>query len=276
MGLPSSINLRAPRDHRRLVLDLIHESPDGTTRAEIARSLELSRSAVSGLVDDLLRTGRVREQERREARAGRKPLGLEINASAGQIIGVDIGATHIRGILADIAGRPLAELNTSFDVKVGPVKTLAEVRRLVDRLMRDGESSLAHVRSVGLGVPGPVISERGVVLAAPIMPGWHEYPIRRSLEDAWQRPVVVHNDANLGALGEGTYGAAPTALQARELGRQGQRTHLSTLASLDRLSARDVAEAATKGDHLAQQLFAQAGENFGIALPGCVHMPYPG
>jgi len=339
MGLPSSINLRAPRDHRRLVLDLIHESPDGTTRAEIARSLELSRSAVSGLVDDLLQTGLVREQERRQSRAGRKPIGLEINASAGQIIGVDIGATHIRGILADIAGRPLAELNTSFDIKVGPVKTLAEVRRLVDRLMRDGESSLAHVRSVGLGVPGPVISERGVVLAAPIMPGWHEYPIRRSLEDAWQRPVVVHNDANLGALGEWTYGAGrrcpnlvfvkvgtgigmgmilggrlhegqvgaageighltlvengplcscgnrgclealagggAIALQARELVRQGQRTHLSTLASLDRLSARDVAEAATQGDHLAQQLFAQAGEYIGIALAGVINMLNPG
>ena len=339
MGFPLSVNPHAPRDHRRLVLDLIHESRDGTTRAEIARSLELSRSAVSGLVDDLLHTGLVRELDKRQTRAGRKPIGLEINASAGQIVGLDVGATHIRAILADIAGRPLAELSTSFDVKVGPEKTLAEVRRLVERLMRDGESSLARVRSIGLGVPGPVISEQGMVLAAPIMPGWTEYPIRRALEDTWERPVVVHNDANLGALGEWTYGAGrrcpnlvfvkvgtgigmgmilggrlhegqvgaageighltlvengplcscgnrgclealagggAIARQARELVRQGQRTHLSTLASIDRLSARDVAEAAAQGDHLAQQLFAQAGDYIGIALAGVMNMLNPG
>lgn len=339
MGFPIPINSRAPRDHRRLVLDLIHESRDGTTRAEIARSLELSRSAVSGLVDDLLHTGLVRELDKRPTRAGRRPIGLEIDASAGQIVGIDIGATHIRAILADTAGRPLAELSTSFDVKGGPEKTLGEVRRLLERLMRDGESSLGRVRSIGVGVPGPVISEQGMVLAAPIMPGWTEYPIRRALEETWERPVVVHNDANLGALGEWTYGAGrrcpnlvfvkvgtgigmgmilggrlhegqvgaageighltlvengplcscgnrgclealagggAIARQARELVLQGQRTHLSTLASIDRLSARDVAEAAAQGDHLAQQLFAQAGEYIGIALAGVMNMLNPG
>ena len=116
-------------------------------------------------------------------RAGRKPIGLEINASAGQIVGIDVGATHIRAILADIAGRPLAELSTSFDVKVGPEKTLAEVRRLVDRLIRDGESSLAHVRSIGLGVPARSSANGGwcwprlSCRAGPV-------PIRHTLEEA--------------------------------------------------------------------------------------------
>ncbi len=125
--LPSSAN-RTPRDHRRVVLNLIGESPAGTTRAQIARHLELSRSAVSQLVDDLLRTGLVREQEIRQSRSGRRPIGLEINPGAGQVVGVDVGATHIRVILADVAARPLAEVNTAIDIRQGPEKTLAEVR----------------------------------------------------------------------------------------------------------------------------------------------------
>ena len=339
MGLPLSASHRNPRDHRRLVLNLIREIPGGTTRADIARGLDLSRSAVSDLVDDLLQTGLVREQEKRQSRAGRRPIGLEINPAAGQVIGVDVGATHVRVVLADIAALPLAEVNTGYDINVGPEKTLAEVRRLVDRVLREGESTFAHVRSVGIGVPGPVISERGMVVAAPIMPGWHQYPIRESLQNAWDRPVVVHNDANLGALGEWNFGAGrhspnlvflkvgtgigmgmilggqlhegqvgaageighltlvedgalcscgnrgclealagggAIARQARELIRQGQRTHLSNLVSLDRLSARDVAEAAAQGDHLAQQLLAQAGEYIGIALAGVVNLLNPG
>ena len=322
-----------------MVLNLIGESLGGTTRAQIARSLELSRSAVSDLVDDLLRTGLVREQEKRESRAGRRPIGLEINPCAGQVLGVDVGATHIRVILADIAARPLAEVNAGTDVRQGPEKTLGEVRRLVDRALREGESTFSHVRALGIGVPGPVVSEQGMVVAPPLMPGWDQYPIRASLEKGWNRPVAVHNDANMGALGEWMYGTSrhsanliflkvgtgiglgmilggqlhegqvgaageighqmldengplcacgnrgclealagggALARQARELVQQGQRTHLATVASPEKLTARDVAEAAAQGDHLAQQLLAQAGEYIGISLAGVINLLNPG
>jgi glucokinase-like ROK family protein len=322
-----------------VVLSLIGESPDGTTRAQIARQLELSRSAVSQLVDDLLRTGLVREQEVRQSRAGRRPIGLEINPRAGQVVGVDVGATHIRVILADVAACPLAEVNTAIDIRLGPEKTLAEVQRLVDRVLRDGESTFARVRAVGIGVPGPVVSEMGMVVAPPIMPGWDQYPIRATLEQEWERPVTVHNDANFGALGEWMYGTSrrspnlvflkvgtgiglgmilggqlhegqvgaageighqmlvedgplcscgnrgclealagggAIARQARELVLQGQRTHLATLTSPEKLTARDVAEAAAQGDHLAQHLLAQAGEYIGIALANVVNVLNPG
>jgi glucokinase-like ROK family protein len=322
-----------------VVLNLIGETPGGTTRAQIARSLELSRSAVSDLVDDLLQTGLVREQEKRQSRAGRRPIGLEINPAAGQVVGVDVGATHIRVVLADIAARPLAEVSVATDVRQGPEKTLAEVRRLVDRAVRDGESSLSRVRTLGIGVPGPVVSDQGMVVDPPLMPGWDEYPIRDSLEQGWGRPVAVHNDANMGALGEWMYGTSrhspnlvflkvgtgigigmilggllhegqvgaageighqmlvedgplcscgnrgclealagggALARQARELVQAGQRTHLATMGAPEKLTARDVAEAAAQGDHLAQQLLAQAGEYIGISLAGVINLLNPG
>jgi glucokinase-like ROK family protein len=56
-------------------------------------------------------------------------------------------------------------------------------------------------------VPGPVVFEAGIVSGPPIMPGWDAYPIRDHLEELWQCPVTLNNDAELGALGEWAYGA---------------------------------------------------------------------
>jgi glucokinase-like ROK family protein len=66
---------------------------------------------------------------------------------------------------------------------------------------------LDDVSAVGIGVPGPVNTEAGIVVAPPIMPGWDRYPIRASLEIMWHCPVTLNNDAELGALGEWAYGA---------------------------------------------------------------------
>jgi glucokinase-like ROK family protein len=67
--------------------------------------------------------------------------------------------------------------------------------------------SISDLSAIGLGVPGPVITEAGMVIAPPIMPGWDRYPIRASLEKMWGCPVTLNNDAELGALGEWAYGA---------------------------------------------------------------------
>jgi glucokinase-like ROK family protein len=66
---------------------------------------------------------------------------------------------------------------------------------------------LSDLSAIGVGVPGPVVTEIGMVMAPPIMPGWDRFPIRKALEDLWNSPVTLDNDANLGALGEWVFGA---------------------------------------------------------------------
>jgi len=63
------------------------------------------------------------------------------------------------------------------------------------------------VFAVGVGVPGPIVAEAGMVLLPPIMPGWDCYPIRDALKKKWNCPVSLNNDAELGALGEWAAGA---------------------------------------------------------------------
>jgi glucokinase-like ROK family protein len=65
----------------------------------------------------------------------------------------------------------------------------------------------SNLQAVGVGVPGPIVTEAGIVLAPPIMPGWDQFPIRATLEGRWGCTVSLNNDADLGALGEWAYGA---------------------------------------------------------------------
>jgi glucokinase-like ROK family protein len=74
-------------------------------------------------------------------------------------------------------------------------------------LLSESKLDLGDVMAIGLGVPGPVMMDAGKVVSPPIMPGWDDYPIQAQFEGCWRCPVSVHNDAELGALGEWAHGA---------------------------------------------------------------------
>jgi predicted NBD/HSP70 family sugar kinase len=62
--------------------------------------------------------------------------------------------------------------------------------------------------AVGVGVPGVVDEDTGVVVIAPNLTGWHEIPMREILQDAFSAPVFVDNDVNLAIMGEHWKGVA--------------------------------------------------------------------
>ncbi len=132
---------------------------------------------------------------------------LEINPDAGRVVGVDLGATHILVVVADLRGKVLAELADRFDIVDGPEICLNHTVEIVAAALRQAGCKMADVKAIGVGVPGPVIASQGMVSAPPIMPGWDGFPIRHWLEQQWHKSVMIDNDADLGALGELTFGA---------------------------------------------------------------------
>jgi glucokinase-like ROK family protein len=120
---------------------------------------------------------------------------------------VDLGATHLNTVITNLRGQVQANAETEFDLEAGPEAGLARVHELVQRTMQQVELAWSKVWAVGMGVPGPVVAARGMVSSPPLMPGWDGFPIREQLEAYWQKPTFVDNDADLGALGEGTFGA---------------------------------------------------------------------
>jgi glucokinase-like ROK family protein len=203
--LPTEYNVKNFNKHA--ALDLIRFSAGGLSRADLADKMGLTRAAVSLIVNDLLDSGVIQEAEIRSAPSGRPPVTLEINPKLGLVGAIDMGASHMSVAVADFTARILQEFEVPFDIKNGPKVCLEEAHQQLSKLLESQGLSISNISAVGIGVPGPVITEAGMVLAPPIMPGWDRYPIRATLEKKWERPVTLNNDAELGALGEWAYGA---------------------------------------------------------------------
>ena len=118
------------------------------------------------------------------------------------LCGIDIGGTKIAIGLGDREGNILAQDRILVDPDKSAQELLAEVS------LRLGE--LASGRSfsgVGVGVPGPLDAEAGLILNAVNLPGWADLPIRDILQDSLKVPVLIENDANAAAMGEFLFGA---------------------------------------------------------------------
>jgi predicted NBD/HSP70 family sugar kinase len=178
---------------------------DGTavTRADLARHFGLARSTVAQRVDALLAAGLAYEAGGSTSTGGRPPTVLAFNESAGIVLVADLGATHARVAVSDLAGTPLAETTADTDIALGPEAVLGWTSDCFSKLLKESGHAAADVRAIGIGVPGPVEFSSGRPVNPPIMPGWDDYSIPGWFADRYEgRPVIVDNDVNIMARGE--------------------------------------------------------------------------
>lgn len=118
-------------------------------------------------------------------------------------IAVDIGGTQIRAALCDAAGtiyRRVADLTAGHE---GPDAVMSRIERAIRQVWpADGQ-----VIAIGVAAPGPLDPWSGVVLDAPNVPGWKDYPLRDIIQERFDTPALAGNDANLAALAEQRFGA---------------------------------------------------------------------
>lgn len=76
---------------------------------------------------------------------------------------------------------------------------------LIDSISEVFDESIA---GIGIGVPGFVDEEQGIVYKVEKIPSWREVHLKEILENRFQVPVYVNNDANCFAVGEYYFGNA--------------------------------------------------------------------
>jgi len=119
-------------------------------------------------------------------------------------VGIDLGGTQLRAGLIE-GGAVLRRAAVPTDVAGGPTAVLRQMRELIARVRAPEDR--ARIAGVGISSPGPLDSERGVVLRIPTLPGWEGFPLRDALSAELQVPVVVENDGIAAAFGEWKHGA---------------------------------------------------------------------
>ncbi|MGH1526845.1 ROK family transcriptional regulator [Leifsonia sp. L25] len=189
-------------NQERLVEFLLANGP--STQAELARGTGLSTATVSNIVRDMSAKGVVATSP--VTSSGRRALLVQLTDTGDIAVGVDFGRRHVRIVLSTLGYDVIAEeqvaLEPGYDVLGGG----GEASALLDRMLLAGGYDRESVLAVGVGIPGPIDRRTGTVLQGAILPEWVGIT-RRELEDVFGFPVVVDNDANLGALAEVTWGA---------------------------------------------------------------------
>jgi glucokinase len=120
---------------------------------------------------------------------------------------VDLGGTNLRTALVSFEGNILDKRKEATNASDGWKKIVA---RLVDNITQQRVTAVQRglkVTAVGVGAPGVIRMDTGVVVKSPNFPDWNNLPLRDELEKALLIPVVIENDANAAALGEQWRGA---------------------------------------------------------------------
>ncbi len=189
-----------------LLLNLIWRARE-ISRADLARRTGLSPSTVSAIVGDLERSGLVQSNGAGLSRGGRRPTLLGFCDDAFAIIGVELGASHVLVTLTNLRGQVQTARHGAFAVQTDPEGALGLVREFIDDCLRVERVSRRRLLGIGMAVPSPVHPSAPGRLSSMILPAWSGYDVQAHLAGAYDVPVFVDNDANLGALSENWWGA---------------------------------------------------------------------
>ena len=177
------------------------------SRAEIARRKGIARSTVSEIVGVLLSTGLIAELGLGPSRGGRRPMLLEFQDDVCVLLGIEMGATHVAVALTDLHGKVLAWEDRAFPVRTDPAGTRAFIRELCDLCLSSEPDAASKLVGIGLAVPSPVDPRFPDQLSEVVLPMWHGSGGFQEIGRHYGVPLLVDNDANLGALAEGWWGA---------------------------------------------------------------------
>ena len=124
---------------------------------------------------------------------------------SGPVMGMDLGGTYLRAALTDEYGRIVLKRRVETLAHEGREAVLERIVALLNEVK--GQAGGRGVLAVGVGAPGPLDPEAGIIRGAWTLPGWEDVPLAGVIEERVGVAAILGNDANVAALGELAYGA---------------------------------------------------------------------
>ncbi|WP_344106295.1 ROK family protein [Myceligenerans crystallogenes] len=225
------------------------------TRASLVTETGQSRSTVAARIDALRSIGLLAPAGEATSTGGRPPSTFAFDPASHLAMGVDLGATHARIAVTDLAAEPITMIDEPLAIADGPDRVLTWVAETGRKLVAQTGREMEDLVGIGIGLPGPVDHRTGRPVNPPIMPGWGDSDVPAELFARLGAPVMVDNDVNIMALGE----------------------HRTTAPDVDDLLFVKVATGIGAGvimdGHLRRGAQGAAGDLGHIAVPGPADIP---
>lgn len=162
----------------------------------------VSKSTISHQINKLLKLGLIEEKD--PADSSQRKLKLRIRGTVGYVAGIFLGTTKLTIILFTLDMQIAAEKTYLFDSISEPEVCNREIIKQLKLLCQ--EQNIDSLWGIGIGFPFPVNFREGKPDSPPNVPLWHGYPLKQLYEREFGCPVLVDNDVNVMALGEGYMG----------------------------------------------------------------------
>lgn len=178
----------------RIVKHLYHNGI--SSRAQIAKALELTPPAITKITARLIEAGMIEETGALEGSKNRRSIGLKIDTARFRVIGVKFARSLVQIGVFDLCGNALSieNLPPVYDHTIND--TIVTIHQRVEQLLDNDPSIVA----IGMAVPGPYLRNVGRTAVVSSMQGWRKINFINEFSAAFRVPVFIEQDARAGAL----------------------------------------------------------------------------
>lgn len=194
---------RTKAANQALILDSLRQHP--ASRADLARLSGLSKAAITGLADQLLAQGLIRESTTAVTSAGRRPVLLDLNPDYGLEVVLNLSRIAYTLGLADFKGDIICKTELP---RCMPDELLHMLPARINKILSPMQNLKKPVLGLGITAPGPLDSKKGAFLNPPDFTFWHGKNIVQPLAESLNLPVFLENNAMAAAIAEFFRGCA--------------------------------------------------------------------
>jgi glucokinase len=134
---------------------------------------------------------------------------LKLGDNTGDLIlGVDLGGTKILTAVVNSQGKMLSRDHSITPAQKGHKAVIQSILESVHRALGRADVAISDLIVIGVGAPGLLNPETGILFTSPNLPGWRDVPLRDIIQEKLGKKTFLINDANAAALGEFYFGAA--------------------------------------------------------------------
>ena len=192
------------RERKNIVLLDVIRRNGPIAKTDISRITQFNIVTVSNYVEHYIDKKLVVEKGLDISSGGRRPELVELNSDWGNIIGVEVGPTHLIGIISNLS--PTIIHKIKIPRPSGHMENvIAEAVKLVSRILQESKIPLEKIKGIGIGVCGVIDRRAGTIRDTDSLRGktvGNFVTAKSILEKEFRVPVSVGNDASLAALAE--------------------------------------------------------------------------